>query len=54
LQDFLCPITLGQWEAGDWTEEGRQSEELRRPKERSWEERENQNGGRCGIIKRLE
>jgi hypothetical protein len=28
LQDFPCPITLGQWEACDW-KEGRQSEELR-------------------------
>ena len=33
LQDFLCPITLGQWEACDWTGEGRQSKELRRERE---------------------
>jgi hypothetical protein len=45
LQDFPCPITLGQWEACDWTGEGRWSEKLRRPRERSEEERENQNGG---------
>ena len=45
LQDFPCPITLGQWEACDWTGEGRQREELRRQKEKSEEERENQNEG---------
>jgi hypothetical protein len=28
LQDFPCPITLGQWEACDWTGKGRPSEEL--------------------------
>lgn len=45
LQDFSCPITLGQWETCDWTK-GRQSEELRRDRERggdgggSQEERE--------------
>ena len=27
LQDFPCPITLGQWEACDWT--GKREEELR-------------------------
>jgi hypothetical protein len=36
--DFPCTITLGQWEACDWTE-GRQSKELRR-RERSQEENE--------------
>jgi hypothetical protein len=47
LQDFSCPNTLGQWEASDWTGEGRQSEELRRQgeRERSKKERENQSGG---------
>jgi hypothetical protein len=45
LQDFHCPITLGHWEACDWTGEGRQREELRRQKEKSEEERENQNEG---------
>jgi hypothetical protein len=30
LQDFCCPITLGQWEACDWTGEGLPSKELRR------------------------
>jgi hypothetical protein len=34
LQDFPCPIILGQWEACDWTGEGRPSE-LRRQRERS-------------------
>jgi hypothetical protein len=29
LQDFPCLITLGQWEACDWTGEGRWSKELR-------------------------
>jgi hypothetical protein len=43
LQDFPCPVTLGQWEACDWTGEGRQNEELGRQGERS--RRENQNGG---------
>ena len=45
LQDFPCPITLGQWEACDWTGEGRQSKEVRRQGERSEEEKGNQNGG---------
>jgi hypothetical protein len=40
LQDFPCPITLRQWEACDWTGKGRQSEELRRQRERYVEERE--------------
>lgn len=30
LQDFLCPITLGQWQACNWTGKGRRSWELRR------------------------
>lgn len=34
LQDCPCPITIGQWEACDWAEEGRQREELRRQRER--------------------
>jgi hypothetical protein len=37
-QDFSCPITLGQWEACDWTGEERRSEELRQG-EKSEEER---------------
>jgi hypothetical protein len=26
LQDFPCPVTLGQWEACDWTGEGKSKE----------------------------
>jgi hypothetical protein len=43
LQDFPCPITLGQWEACDQTGEGRQSHELRRQRERE-RERERERG----------
>jgi hypothetical protein len=37
LRDFLCPITLGQWQAYDWTEKWRRSlefEERERERER--------------------
>jgi hypothetical protein len=37
---FSLSITLGQWEACDWTGERRWSEELRRQRKRSQEEGE--------------
>ena len=54
LQDFSCPITLGQWEACDWTGKGRQSRVEETEREVSGGERENQDGGPCGVIKRVE
>jgi hypothetical protein len=36
---FPFPNTFGQWEACDWTGEGRWSEELRGQREMSQEER---------------
>jgi hypothetical protein len=30
LQNFLCPITLWQWEICDWTGGGRWSKELKK------------------------
>jgi hypothetical protein len=48
LQDFPCPITLGQWEACDWTGEGRWSYELGRYRGLR---RRSQHGGR-GTVRR--
>ena len=44
MQDFLCPITLGQQEACDWT--GKREAKLRGAgTEASWERGKKVNGG---------
>ena len=42
LQDFPCPITLGQWEACDWT--GKREAELRVPETGTVSEKEDGGG----------
>ena len=43
MQDFPCPITLGQWEACDWT--GKREAELRVAETESWRVKKSLDGG---------